>query len=205
MLIAAGLVASLLNAPAAMRPPAALPAISVHVMASSDLSPALVSAVLDEASAIWSAVGVRFVWRSGAEAAANVRLLIGGGGHPLDEPLPLGWIGFDDDGRPAPQIYLSYTNAVTLLHGAQRTLGRVDSMPPAQQNTYLSRALGRALAHELGHYLFASRQHTADGLMRARHTSDNLFGPSRRPFSIDRSQRDELEARVAGQIRVASR
>jgi len=175
--------------------------LQLIVRTSTDLPPALVSALLDEASAIWSAAGVRFEWR-GAEAA-GIRVLIGGGGSAANEPLPLGWIAFDDDGRPAPQIFLSYTNALTLLSGARNAVGRVQWMTLAQQRIYLSRALGRALAHELGHYLFATKQHTATGLMKARHSSDDLFGPDRRPFEIDRSQRDGLAARLARRIRAS--
>jgi hypothetical protein len=203
MPIAAGLVvAALLSAPASS-PAARLPAISVSVMPSTDLPPALVSALLDEASAIWSAAGVRLEWRRGDEAAGGIRVLIGGGGPPTNEPVPLGWIAFDDDGRPAPQIFISYTNALTLLSGARGAAGRVQWMTLAQQRIYLARALGRALAHELGHYLFASKLHTATGLMKARHSSTDLFGPDRRPFEIDRSQRDGLAARFARRIRAA--
>ena len=41
----------------------------------------------------------------------------------------------------------------------------------------LARAMGRALAHEMGHYLLASKEHTKNGLMQAHRTATEFFGP----------------------------
>jgi hypothetical protein len=48
----------------------------------------------------------------------------------------------------------------------------------------LSRALGRVLAHEIGHFLLRFPAHAAAGLMAAQHTVDDLTDPSRLSFQL---------------------
>jgi hypothetical protein len=206
MLIAPGLVASLLVTPAVVLPAAGVSPMIVNVIAASDLSPALVSALLEEAAAIWRPAGVTFIWnRARSLDGQGVRVLVGGGTRAgSDMALPLGWINFDDDKTPEREIYISYTNAVMLLNSSRGVIGSVEAMPIAQRNIYLARAMGRALAHELGHYLLASKRHSETGIMRARHSSTELFGPTRQVFTIDDGARKRLAARFAHQTRIAS-
>src|SRR6185436_2392293 len=100
--------------------------------------------------------------------------------------LPLGWIGFGEDGRPSRDIYVSHANALALLLMMR---GFTDRMPRAELETMLGRAMGRALAHELGHFLLASKTHSAAGLMRARRTSSEFFSNERTRFALDAEQR----------------
>ena len=65
--------------------------------------------------------------------------------------------------------------------------------------------MGRALAHELGHYLLASKVHTRGGLMKAVLTALELFTPDASGFRIEPAQRGAIAARVRGQPLVASR
>jgi hypothetical protein len=60
----------------------------------------------------------------------------------------------------------------------------------------MARVLGRAAAHELGHYLLASRQHSASGLMRTRFMSEQWVGDERTPFRLRPAERAMLEARL---------
>ena len=46
----------------------------------------------------------------------------------------------------------------------------------------LARALGRVLAHEIGHVLLAAPYHDRAGLMRAAFRPDELAGPNRAAF-----------------------
>jgi hypothetical protein len=69
----------------------------------------------------------------------------------------------------------------------------------------LGRAMGRALAHEIGHYLLASKLHTARGLMQASHTASEFFGADRRSFAIDAAQRQAVAARLRQAPLVVSR
>jgi hypothetical protein len=204
VLIESGLAASLLLAPPSTAPPKKAAALVVSVTASSDLPTNLVDALLHEAAAVWRAAGVQIMWQPRG-ASADVRVVIGGGGgHAGDEVLPLGWISFDDDGTPVPMIYLSYTNARMLLIGARDSLGNMEAMPVVQRHTYLSRAMGRALAHELGHYLLGSKLHAEKGLMRARHSSWQFFGPDRDGFRLEADCQDRIAVRFAHQAHTAA-
>ena len=65
--------------------------------------------------------------------------------------------------------------------------------------------MGRALAHELGHYLLASKVHTARGLLKASRTAAELFSIERAGFKIDPLQRQQIAARMRGDSLVVRR
>jgi hypothetical protein len=211
----------LLAAPASVASSAALPPMIVHVTTDgADLSPTLVTRLLAEADAIWRSSGVTFVWRravrvvgrsasvseTGPYVANTLRVTIGASrGVARDASLPLGWIVFDDATAPEQEIYLSHANAVTLMEQARGVIGIVAQMPISQRETLLARAMGRSLAHELGHYLLASKLHTPRGLMKATLTAVELFMPDASPFRIDPAQRGVVTARLRGDPMVASR
>jgi len=73
---------------------------------------------------------------------------------------------------------------------------RLHDNASAWQDLLLSRALGRALAHELGHYLLNSRAHAPNGLMRAIRPSSEFFSSSRLGFEITEQQRASLADRL---------
>jgi hypothetical protein len=50
-----------------------------------------------------------------------------------------------------------------------------DTLPTTLADTLVARALGRALAHEIGHYLLGTGQHSAHGLMRASFAPQDLL------------------------------
>ncbi len=61
------------------------------------------------------------------------------------------------------------------------------SLPHRLSDLFLTRALGRALAHEIGHYLLGTSRHTARGLMRARFLPRELpESATRQRYGLDR-------------------
>ena len=58
----------------------------------------------------------------------------------------------------------------------------------AAREILVGRALGRALAHELGHYFLKSKIHTASGLMRSAWASNEFFGARPDGFELTREQ-----------------
>jgi len=211
-LAAAALAASLA---AAASTPSPLPPLVVTVAEMTEMPPRLVPRVLEEANAIWNAAGVTFVWRRvSPQAAARMdqvpsptalRIVIGTArGIGRENRIPLGWIQFDDDG-PAREIYVSYRNAVQYLTDSEAQVGIATQMTVLEREVYLSRAMGRALAHELGHYLLASKEHTRRGLMQATHTASDFFDTQRRAFAIDAAQRQSVAARLRPDGIVVSR
>ena len=198
----------------------AIPSMIVTVSVEPNLSPALVQAIFAEADAIWRPSGVSVVWQRTPPVSVSyartsdaapylpntLHLTIGERRGPgRDGRLPLGWIVFDDMTVPAQEIYLSYANARQMMEEARGVIGLIDQMPIMQRETLLSRAMGRALAHELGHYLLASKVHTERGLMKAIMTAVELFTPDSRGFRIEPAQRRAVAARLRGEPLVASR
>jgi len=199
-----------------------MPPITIDVAAKAAMPAGLVAMVLAEADAVWRPAGLTLVWRrvggdgqasasgaaSGCDAVSTLCVEIGGDrGRDFrvsHENVALGWIPFDDGDVPEPAIYLSYENALTYMTDAGPAIGRADRMPAAQRELMLGRAMGRALAHEVGHYLLASKAHSSRGLMRATHTAVEFFGIDRTSFAVDAAQRQAVAARLR-RDRVAAR
>jgi hypothetical protein len=185
---------------------ASLAAIVVTISAPADVKSSLVDRVTAEADAIWRAAGLTITWERQPTGAAPRTLHVVFGnerGNATSSMQPLGWIRFEAD-QPVPDVYLSYANAVSLLETSRDTIGLSHNMTVLERDTYLSRAMGRALAHELGHYLLASKAHTADGLMKANRTAAEFFSMDRRRFSVRPNEWRQIAARLDDLGRVAS-
>src|SRR5581483_3253495 len=175
---------------------AACAALVIAISPTADVSPTLVARVIDEANAIWTPAGVTLVVQQDGVPSPALAVVIGperGTAHAYDAPI--GWIEFDD-GRPQPRLYLSLTNARVLFESERGVVGLAAQMPILERETYLGRALGRALAHELGHYLLAAKTHTAAGLMKANFTAAELFLPNLAHFAIAADQQAIARARL---------
>ena len=168
-------------------------AISVGVFAPPNVTESLVIRVFDEAKAIWGPTNIAFDWHriTSTDMAAASQLTV-----TIDDEREgfaeghgaLGWIPFTADG-PAPSIHLSRANAEALI---RQTPGVTDTTILVHE-ILIGRALGRALSHEIGHYLLKSRVHTPHGLMRAIWPSDELLSRDRRGFELTAEQRAATE------------
>jgi hypothetical protein len=107
--------------------------------------------------------------------------------------------------RRSSKSTLSYKNAKTLMTASRVVIGDFDQMPLVRREVLLARAMGRALAHELAHYLLASKVHTKRGLLKASRTAGELFAAERNGFRIDVWQRQAIAARLTGEQPVAAR
>jgi hypothetical protein len=119
--------------------------------------------------------------------SGSLRLLITDRTSTVSDGASLGWIEFVD-GRPSNHITVS-TGAAAALLGASRWNG----LPKMVQRTFLVRAMTRAIAHELGHYLLASREHVAHGLMRGQLTADDIMQPRKSSYRLDRAEVQQLQ------------
>jgi hypothetical protein len=189
--------------------------VIVTVVVAPTISVSLVTRVLGEAGVIWRAAGFTLVWhrlpeeavsvpavassvRVAAPATATLRVVIGGDrGIIRNDPnvKTLGWIIFEA-GSPQQEIYISYANATALFEASQEVVGRISSKTIAEREMLLGRAMGRALAHEIGHYLLASKIHTAKGLMQAKRGAAELFSPPRSGFQLLADERRLIAARL---------
>jgi hypothetical protein len=94
----------------------------------------------------------------------------------------LGWIEFVN-GEPQPSVTVSIAAARRLLAGSWAGVP-FSRLPKRVSRTFLQRALARATAHEIGHYLLRSTAHAPRGLMRAGFSVDEIM--DHRPFSPPR-------------------
>ena len=175
----------------------------VNVSAPADVPDMVVTKAMFEANTIWRPAGVSFAWRRNESMPARIRVTIGSVDAPIskDNTLTIGWVHFDETQTPAPDIYLSYVNAERMFDESRGTR----NMTRLEHHTLIGRALGRALAHELGHVLLASKTHTPHGLMQATRGASDFFGPEAVHFEITPSQRAEVASRVRSEPLVASR
>jgi hypothetical protein len=58
----------------------------------------------------------------------------------------------------------------------------------------VGRVFGRALAHEIGHYLLRSPNHSREGLMRALQFAPGLVGQDRQRFALSADQVTRLHS-----------
>jgi hypothetical protein len=181
-IIALALLLSLLNPP----PPPAHLCVDI-VFQGLPMEPRLKASAMDEVTHIWAEYGVDIQALSPRDAVRDdaVRLTVVLANLPNVPTAPgmLGSIPFLDD-TPEPVIIL-YPGAITTLISDVRVSALPDhGWPFLLRDVINGRVLGRALAHEIGHYLLRSRQHSAIGLMRARQSTIDLVGLDRRHFTL---------------------
>jgi hypothetical protein len=168
-------------APVTARAP--LVPFSVAVVAPRDVTDTLVTRICAEAEGIWAPTGVRLecrrgVWKDEAERPAIV-VTIDDREAPADRAGAIGWLTFTSDG-PSSLIHLLRAASERLL----RNTPGLNDATIASHEALIGRALGRTLAHELGHYFFRSKLHTPRGLMRATWNSKEIFDFDHRGFDL---------------------
>jgi hypothetical protein len=170
---------------------------AVAIVAPRDVTDSLVNRICAETEAIWAPAGFAFEWKRDASKNEAHRLVIevtiDDRRAPAGRDGALGWLTFTGDG-PDHFIHLSRASAESLLRG---TPGLNDATL-ASHEALMGRALGRALAHELGHYILRTKLHTPRGLMRKVWTGGQTFALSRNGFELTPQ---EL-ARAAAYLRV---
>jgi len=206
MLIAASAVAAgFLASSAAVAVNPSPPPIVVRVTAAPNVPSSVVAQMLEEVDAIYRNAGIVFAWRGDGDAFATLRVVIGNGrGAAHDGETPLGWIIFEDS-QPTENIHVSYTNAERFMDESVKVSGSVVGMTRFEHDMILGRIAGRALAHELGHYLLATKAHTRTGLMKASRSAHELVAIGRTYFQIDPAQRAQMLARQQRGNLVAAR
>jgi hypothetical protein len=173
--------------------------IQIHLQLDQSITrKVLIADVQDEAERIWRPYGVRITWpdsKSPAEPFSVTAILaweIERSGV-LGSPLILGRAFIDPMEPPRRPIRVSIDATEQTLalrpHSWTSIAGRVHERE-------LARALGRVLAHEIGHVLLAVRSHDQTGLMREAYTADELARPDRLPFVLTANSAGRLRSRI---------
>jgi hypothetical protein len=170
----------------------AAPIIDVRLSASIDVPPLATSVLQTEAEAIWQRAGVRLRWPSaprGTLAAASLRVLVlqREGSTAGDHSWAVGELPLDQADQPFAVVSTTAARRVVALAGH-------DGEPQALSDRRLGVVLGRAVAHEIGHFLLATRGHARAGLMRA-HVEVIDFADLRSGgFNLDRDAGEWIRA-----------
>lgn len=172
--------------------------IPVQLLLRTEMTGRAVEQLRDEVDEIFAPAGIRFDWRS-AGTEARVRVIV--------EPRPRYKVitGCSRDlhdhrlgnARPATRTVTLWTEQVA--RGAAGDWYSRD--PPSVSDDILGRALGRVLAHELGHLFLGLRDHRSRGLMKSAFKYRELSSRTRRALRL--SPRDVRELREGASILLA--
>jgi hypothetical protein len=150
------------------------------------MSQRIETSAIEETARIWAPYGVDVgATVSGEERDGAVRLLVVLDERPSTRLAgePLGSIRFVD-AVPEHRIVI-HLGVIDTLLASQKFLGLGQSeWPLALHEALFGRVLGRALAHEIGHFLLRSRTHSSGGLMRPVHVVPDLMSSDRRHFRL---------------------
>jgi len=163
-----------------------------HTVSSTPILPIL----KDETESIWRPYGVQVEWVDAqlGEVAAegfSVDVVIDRRSEgPADtDRAVLGRAFVPKDAVGAGPIRVS-------IDATERMLLRRHSSGPFVADREMGRALGRVLAHEIGHVLLAVRNHDQVGLMRAVFSPVELGAPDRQSFRLSRDGLGRLRSRI---------
>jgi hypothetical protein len=158
------------------------------------------AAMLDEVGAIWRPMGV--VVRPGGRSDHSCDRLIAvksdleaAPEHAAAETV-LGWVPFVE-GHARQLVYLRVSRARTMIYAV--SLGK---RPGGITDLLVAMLLGRSLAHELGHVLLNSRDHSAKGLMRSLYRAEDVLREPADAYTLDVQQRARLFANHAYHTRL---
>ena len=136
----------------------------------------------EEAKAIWREYGVA-VTRPTDPAPSGLRIVVTVAGHGRRDRIPggqetrvLGRTWLDDASGEPSRVWISFDDVEWCLAGES-----FDSS--LMRELMMARAVGRVLAHEVGHVLLGTH-HDADGLMRPTLPSSDLARAERSRFRL---------------------
>jgi hypothetical protein len=163
----------------------------------------LVQSMKDETSSIWNTYGVGFQWANGttvscASVHGSLNVVVDHQRRRSEIPVgamlgrtmvPLAAI------EHAP-IYIDRGAIERLLASLNvEEVGHLVGHPVAGLED-VGRALGRVLAHEIGHVILGAREHQQRGLMRPTFRPRDLIGPWRELYTLSDAEVTRLRQRA---------
>jgi hypothetical protein len=175
-----------------------MPALSLRLTVGSDLSGVSRHALINETESIWREARVRLRWLSGSAVpppGLALRILV----------TPRAVASRDDGHRWTVGELLRFEGsgaiAVASITGAERIVDesqgafRLLDLPAVRQHR-LGVVLGRAVAHEIGHYMLQTNTHAPYGLMRASIDAREFADLRAATFRLDHEAQAHLATRA---------
>jgi hypothetical protein len=170
--------------------------LRVRLVPAKNVDTEMIETVQKEVVELWRDYGVDViwedkVWEDGANLEDKPELFVHFVDRELMEgkkrrrgPSAVAWIRFYD-GVPGNVVNLSMAAADRLLNDSPWLDSRPMRHAPIDlQQRLIATMVGRALAHEIGHYLLASSTHVEHGLMKALITPDEFVKLGRRHLQL---------------------
>lgn len=180
-------------------------------MIGDSMKAAMLQIARDEVTAIWKQYGVEIVWQEQWTPAQPkpdlwVQFVDLALTSTAMRGLPaVAWIPFAH-GVPRPYVRVSRPNAMALLRTPSWFDGRPLSVATEDlQNQALGRIVGRAVAHEIGHFLLSTQTHASSGLMRAALDPERMVNPGVEDFKLQASSVRALRAARIASCEIALR
>jgi hypothetical protein len=194
-----GLIGALHSAPTAERLTTGVPqtpiVLNLRLTVSKELPGVSQKALINESQSIWRDANVRLRWlgaEDGNDTERPLRILVTRRAVTATDAhqWPVGeLLRFDD----------STAIAMASISGALRIVQERPELPlidlPAMRQYKLGIVLGRAVAHEIGHYLLQTNAHSPYGLMRASIDAREFADLRTGAFRLDRESQASLAAR----------
>jgi hypothetical protein len=152
--------------------------------------------LMQEAESIWRSAGVRIHWldaRHGdaATPALRVHVVRHAGAPARVTRWAVGELLRSEDG--AAIAFASIARAEQVVRAAGS--GPTQAIPESVMHHRLGVVLGRAVAHEIGHYLLESSTHAGRGLMRATFQPREFTDLRAGGFEVDEASQQRIRGR----------
>ena len=156
--------------------------------------------VQQEAGAIWQRAGVVLDWIPTSEWRNGDLEIVIADELPVPAPgtvgTPMGMTLFDPDGAPGSRLYVSALAALNAAETQRLNRAFMLGLPHKVVTEAAVRLVGRAMAHEIGHFMLGPG-HTDAGLMRPSFAAQDgmTFGPA--GYGLTREERLRVRERIA--------
>ena len=168
--------------------------LSVRFTTSNELSAASQRALINETESIWRDAHVQLRWIRDNSTDAD---------RPLRIVVARRVVAAADNQWPVAELMRFEDRSAIALASISAALRIVEERPelplvdlPAIRQYKLGVVLGRAVAHEIGHYLLQSNAHSPYGLMRASIDAREFADLRTGAFRLDRESQAYLAARA---------
>lgn len=175
--------------------------VDAALTVSAELPESARHALVREADSIWRSAGVRIHWldaRDGSNAAPALRVAVvqqagvqQAGTAARAGTWVVGELVRSRDGAAIAFASIARAEAVVQAAGS----GPTQAVPESVMQHRLGVVLGRAVAHEIGHYLLESSAHAGRGLMRASFQPREFTDLRSGGFDVDDASQRRIKGR----------